>query len=313
MKVQPLVSIMGPTGIGKTDLAFNLFEKIDLEIISVDSVQVYKHLDVGSGKPSKALLRKYPHKLVNIIEPTESYSVARFNADAMNEILLASKQKKLPLLVGGTMLYFQSLFKGISVMPKTDLSARKKLQEIGEKEGWDSLHIRLKEVDPISGSRIHPNDSQRILRALEVFESSNKTLTEWHKENKKQADHNLRDFKIYQFAIEIEDKEIHKQRVADRFNSMIEEGFLEEVQEILNLKEMSADLSSLRSVGYRQICEHLDGKISFDEMIIKGVTATRQLVKRQMTWLRSWENVIWLKNDPRKMTSTILDKVLNDI
>jgi tRNA dimethylallyltransferase len=313
MKVQPLVSIMGPTGIGKTNLAFGLFDKIDLEIISVDSVQIYKHLNIGSGKPTKNLLSKYPHKLVNILEPTESYSAARFNREAMKEILLASKNKKLPLLVGGTMLYFKSLLGGLSAMPETDPLIREKLKEVAKKEGWQSMHKRLKEVDPVSGLKIHPHDTQRILRALEVFESSKKTLTDWHKENKKMVHHNLQDYKLYQFAIEIEDRELHKQIITDRFNSMIQEGLIEEVERLLNLRGMNKDSVSMRSIGYRQICEFLDDKISFDEMVFKGVSATKQLAKRQMTWLRSWENIIWLKNDPNTMASIVLERVLNDI
>ena len=313
MKVQPLVSIMGPTGIGKTNLAFGLFDEIDLEIISVDSVQIYKHLNIGSGKPTNNLLLKYPHKLVNILEPTESYSAARFNREAMKEILLASKNKKLPLLVGGTMLYFKSLLGGLSVMPEADPLIREKLKEVAKKEGWQSMHKRLKEVDPVSGLKIHPHDTQRILRALEVFESSKKTLTDWHKENKKEVNPKLLNYKIFQFAIETEDRESHRKKVASRFQSMIDEGLVEEVEAILKIKGMNANVSSMRSVGYRQVCEFLKGKISYDEMVFRGVIATRQLAKRQMTWLRSWKDLIWLNESSRDLSQDILNTVFNDL
>ena len=178
---------MGPTGIGKTSLAFDLYDKLDAEIISVDSVQIYKDLDIGSGKPSKELLKKYPHKLISKIEPHQSYSSALFREEALNEICLASEQNKLPLLVGGTMLYFQSLFLGLSNMPETDPSIRKKITQQAESLGWEEMHRKLVDIDPESARRIHPNDTQRIQRALEVYESSFKTLTDWHKENKKEV------------------------------------------------------------------------------------------------------------------------------
>ena len=309
----PLVTIMGPTGIGKTSLAFDLYDKLDIEIISVDSVQIYKNLDIGSGKPSKELLKKYPHKLVNKIEPYQSYSSALFREEALNEICAASEQNKLPLLVGGTMLYFQSLFLGLSNMPETDPSIRKKITQQAELLGWEEMHRKLVDIDPESARRIHPNDTQRIQRALEVYESSFKTLTDWHKENKKEVNPELSNFKIFQFAIQTEDRELHRENVASRFLSMLEAGFVSEVESILKIKKMDTNVSSMRSVGYRQVCEFLEGSISYDEMIFKGVTATRQLAKRQMTWLRSWKNLIWLSESSKDMSQEILDKISNEL
>ena len=304
---------MGPTGIGKTSLAFDLYDKLDAEIISVDSVQIYKDLDIGSGKPSKELLKKYPHKLINKIEPHQSYSSALFREEALNEICLASEQNKLPLLVGGTMLYFQSLFLGLSNMPETDPSIRKKITQQAESLGWEEMHRKLVDIDPESARRIHPNDTQRIQRALEVYESSFKTLTDWHKENKKKVNPKLSNFKIFQFAIQTEDRELHRENVASRFLSMLEAGLVNEVESILKIKKMNTNVSSMRSVGYRQVCEFLEGNISYDEMIFKGVTATRQLAKRQMTWLRSWKNLIWLSESSKDMSKEILHKVSNGL
>ena len=304
---------MGPTGIGKTSLAFDLYDKLDAEIISVDSVQIYKDLDIGSGKPSKELLKKYPHKLINKIEPHQSYSSALFREEALNEICLASEQNKLPLLVGGTMLYFQSLFLGLSNMPETDPSIRKKITQQAESLGWEEMHRKLVDIDPESARRIHPNDTQRIQRALEVYESSFKTLTDWHKENKKEVNPELSNFKIFQFAIQTEDRELHRENVASRFLSMLEAGLVNEVESILKIKKMHTKVSSMRSVGYRQVCEFLEGNISYDEMIFKGVTATRQLAKRQMTWLRSWKNLIWLSESSKDMSKEILHKLSNGL
>ena len=304
---------MGPTGIGKTSLAFDLYDKLDAEIISVDSVQIYKDLDIGSGKPSKELLKKYPHKLINKIEPHQSYSSALFREEALSEICSASEQNKLPLLVGGTMLYFQSLFLGLSNMPETDPSIRKKITQQAESLGWEEMHRKLVDIDPESARRIHPNDTQRIQRALEVYESSFKTLTDWHKENKKEVNPKLSNFKIFQFAIQTEDRELHRENVASRFLSMLEAGLVNEVESILKIKKMNTKVSSMRSVGYRQVCEFLEGNISYDEMIFKGVTATRQLAKRQMTWLRSWKNLIWLSESSKDMSKEILHKVSNEL
>ena len=304
---------MGPTGIGKTSLAFDLYDKLEVEIISVDSVQIYKRLDIGSGKPSEGLLKKYPHKLINRIEPFDSYSSALFEEEALNEICQASEKNKLPLLVGGTMLYFQSLFLGLSKMPETDPAIRKKITGQAESLGWKEMHRKLAGIDPDSAKRIHPNDTQRIQRALEVYESSLKTLTDWHKENKKEVNPKLLNYKIFQFAIETEDRELHRENVASRFESMIDEGLVDEVESILKIKGMNTSVSSMRSVGYRQVCKFLEGEISFDEMIFKGVTATRQLAKRQMTWLKSWKNLIWLNESSQDLSQEVLDKVFNEL
>jgi len=198
-------------------------------------------------------------------------------------------------------------------MPETDPTVRKKITQQAELLGWEEMHRKLAGIDPESARRIHPNDTQRIQRALEVYESSLKTLTDWHKENKKEVNPKLSNFKIFQFAIQTEDRELHRKNVASRFQSMIEAGLVDEVESILKIKRMDTSVPSMRSIGYRQVCEFLEGNISYDEMIFKGVTATRQLAKRQMTWLRSWKNLIWLNESSKDMSQEILDKVSNEL
>ena len=303
----PLVTIMGPTGVGKTDLAISLSKAISSEIISVDSVQVYKGMDIGSGKPSKNILARYPHKLISFIDPWESYSTARFNLDATREIDLCDITNKVPMLVGGTMLYFRSLLSGISRMPKADQDVRNQLSYEAKKHGLGSLHKKLNEIDPESAERIHSNDSQRIQRALEVYLVSSKTMTEWRKRKKKSALSKSRD--VIQFAIEPESIESLRQDVKKRFLLMLETGLVQEVEKLLDLKQMDSKKNSMKSVGYRQICDYLEGKTTYEEMVIKAVNATRQLAKRQMTWLRGWKNLHWVSHDIKVSVGVIEGKL----
>ena len=303
----PLVTIMGPTGVGKTDLAISLFKTVPLEIISVDSVQVYKGMDIGTGKPSKEILGKYPHNLLSFIDPWKSYSTALFINDATREIDLCDKSKKVPLLVGGTMLYFKSLLGGISRMPKADQNVRNELSCEAKELGWESLHKKLTEIDPESASRIHPNDSQRIQRALEVYLVSSKTMTEWRKRN--QGSELVKSREVIQFAIKPESRESLRQDVKKRFLLMLEAGLVQEVERLLDLKQMDSKKSSMKSVGYRQICDYLEGKSTYDEMMVKAVNATRQLAKRQMTWLRKWNNLNWVSQDTETSLDLIQEKL----
>jgi len=303
----PLVTIMGPTGVGKTDLAIALFKEVSLEIISVDSVQVYKGMDIGTGKPSKEILDKYPHNLLSFIDPWKSYSTALFINDATREIDLCDKSKKVPLLVGGTMLYFKSLLGGISRMPKADQNVRNELSSEAKELGWESLHKKLTEIDPESASRIHPNDSQRIQRALEVYLVSSKTMTEWRKRN--QGSELVKSREVMQFAVEPESRESLRQDVKKRFLLMLEAGLVQEVEKLLDLKQMDSKKSSMKSVGYRQICDYLEGKTTYQEMIVKAVNATRQLAKRQITWLRGWKNLHWVSQDTKASVKLIEKKL----
>ena len=300
---------MGPTGIGKTDLAFQLYDSSDVEIISVDSVQVYKHLNIGSGKPDKTVLKKYPHKLIDVIEPHESYSTGKFQTDCIKEIKAINASNKTPLLVGGTMLYFKNLFNGLSELPESTEEIREEVELEYQQKGLKAMHDYLKEIDSLSAKNIHPNDAQRIKRAIEVYRLTNKPLSLLHQESLVEMHEDLKPFDIHQFAIKPKDKEIHRDKVATRFQDMIDKGLINEVEGLLNKKQMNSGKSSLKSVGYKQVSDYLEGHLSFDEMISKAVTATRQLAKRQMTWLRSWNRVIWLEEESGNNLDIVLDTI----
>ena len=303
----PLITIMGPTGVGKTDLAISLSKLISSEIISVDSMQVYKGMDIGSGKPSKGILDRYPHKLVSFVDPWKTYSTGLFLLDATREIDLCDKSNKVPLLAGGTMLYFKSLLSGISRMPKANQEVRKEISDQAKEYGWEFLHKELITVDPESAKRIHPNDSQRIQRALEVYRVSSKTMTEWRKSDK--SGDLLKSREVIQFAVNPKNRESLREDVKNRFLLMLEAGLVKEVEKLLDLKQMDLTKSSMKSVGYRQICDYLEGKSTYEEMIVKAVNATRQLAKRQMTWLRNWNNLNWVSQDTEEAIDSIQEKL----
>ena len=303
----PLITIMGPTGVGKTDLAISLSKLISSEIISVDSVQVYKGMDIGSGKPSKGILDRYPHKLVSIVDTWKTYSTGLFLLDVTREIDLCDKSNKVPLLAGGTMLYFKSLLSGISRMPKANQEVRKEISDQAKEYGWEFLHKELITVDPESAKRIHPNDSQRIQRALEVYRVSSKTMTEWRKSDK--GGDLLKSREVIQFAVNPKNRESLREDVKNRFLLMLEAGLVKEVEKLLDLKQMDLTKSSMKSVGYRQICDYLEGKSTYEEMIVKAVNATRQLAKRQMTWRRNWNNLNWVSQDTEEAIDSIQEKL----
>tara|TARA_B100001250_G_scaffold179512_1_gene154295 strand:- start:291 stop:1193 length:903 start_codon:yes stop_codon:yes gene_type:complete len=298
---------MGPTGTGKTDLALDLFDEGSYRLINVDSVQVYKGLDIGSGKISKELLKSYPHSLLDIIEPEESYSVARFKKDCLIEIEEAHKNGEIPLLVGGTMLYFNTLVEGISDMPESNEKVRKKVEKYIADKGLNEAYVKLSRIDPLSSSRIHCNDKQRIQRALEVFELTNKPLSDWQQKNSNLSP--LKEYDFFQFSIDPGDREEHKKIVKDRFLKMIENGLVEEVKNLLKRPDLTPGHASMKSVGYRQVCNFLLDKISYDEMIERSIISTRQLAKRQMTWLRKWSDIVWLTKNKSESTIKILNKI----
>ena len=312
METLPIITIMGPTGVGKTELVIHLSKEVNLDIISVDSVQIYKGMHIGSGKPSREVLKNYPHKLLGFIDPWKTYSTALFVNDARKEIDYSSQSKKVPVLVGGTMLYFRSLLGGISRMPKADQNIRDEISREAEKTSWASLHKKLSSIDPDSAKRIHPNDKQRIQRALEVFMLSAMTMTEWRKRDK--GDELLKSRQVLQFAVAPENRESLRKGVKKRFLSMLEAGLVEEVEGLLKLDQMDSKRISMKSVGYKQVCQYLEGEISYEEMIDKAVNATRQLAKRQMTWLKKWKDLEWLSQDMNesvKRIRTILRKKVN--
>jgi len=283
-RLPPAVCLMGPTAAGKTDLAVTLVEQLPMDIISVDSVMVYRGMDIGSAKPDSATLARAPHRLIDIRDPAEAYSAAQFRDDALHEMAEISGEGRIPLLVGGTMLYFRALLSGLSTLPSADAEIRTRLEAEAEVEGWASLHRRLAEVDAAAAARIHPNDPQRIQRALEVYELTGVPLSELQQQQ--QVDQPL-PYRIIKLAVAPAERSVLHQRITQRFEQMLGEGLVEEVESLRQRGDLHLDLPALRAVGYRQVWEFLDGDIDYTEMVERGVIATRQLAKRQFTWLRS--------------------------
>ena len=300
------IFLMGPTASGKTDLAIQLRQHLPVEVISVDSALIYRGMDIGTAKPSKAELALAPHRLIDICDPAESYSAANFRTDALREMQEISAQGKIPLLVGGTMLYYKALLEGLSPLPSADEKVRSEIEAKSALIGWDGLHQELSKIDPISAQRINPNDSQRINRALEVFYLTGKTLTELTAQKGEALPYD-----ILQFAIAPEQREVLHRRIEQRFHKMIELGFQQEVEKLYRRPDLNENLPSIRCVGYRQMWEYLRGDYDHDEMVFRGICATRQLAKRQITWLRGWTSPIqWLDS---LQPAQALEKVLTSV
>ena len=300
------IFLMGPTASGKTDLAIQLRQHLPVEVISVDSALIYRGMDIGTAKPSKAELALAPHRLIDICDPAESYSAANFRTDALREMQEISAQGKIPLLVGGTMLYYKALLEGLSPLPSADEKVRSEIEEKAALIGWGELHQELSKIDPISAQRINPNDSQRINRSLEVFYLTGKTLTELTAQKGEALPYD-----ILQFAIAPEQREVLHLRIEQRFHKMIELGFQQEVEKLYRRPDLNENLPSIRCVGYRQMWEYLRGDYDHDEMVFRGICATRQLAKRQITWLRGWTSPIqWLDS---LQPAQALEKVLTSV
>lgn len=296
----PAIFLMGPTAAGKTDLAIELTKVLPCELISVDSALVYRDMDIGTAKPSKELLARYPHALIDIIDPAQSYSAADFRTDALSAMAAITARGKIPLLVGGTMLYYKALQEGLADMPPADAQVRAELEEEAVRLGWQALHDQLRLVDPVSAARIHPNDPQRLTRALEVWRVSGQTMTEHRlKQSAQSADAGASGqshlpYTVASLAIAPANRQVLHERIAQRFTIMLEQGFVDEVVALRSRGDLHAGLPSIRAVGYRQVWDHLDGKLTSAEMQERGIIATRQLAKRQFTWLRSWSDLHWL-------------------
>lgn len=300
---------MGPTASGKTDLAIRLRQQLPVELISVDSALIYKDMDIGTAKPDADELAQAPHRLIDIRDPAQSYSAADFRADALKEMADIVAQGRIPLLVGGTMLYYKALLEGLSPLPAADPAVRAQIEQEAADKGWQAMHEELVRIDPVSGARIHPNDPQRLSRALEVFRISGKTLTEL---TKTQGD--ALPYRVHQFAITPTDRAVLHRRIEQRFEKMIEAGFEQEVRALYERGDLHPDLPSIRCVGYRQMWEYLDGQCSLDDAVFRGICATRQLAKRQITWLRSWKDLTWLdSSDPESALQTVTNSVRCDV
>lgn len=300
-RLPPAIFLMGPTAAGKTDLAIELARVLPCELISVDSALIYRDMDIGTAKPDKATLAEFPHRLIDIRDPAESYSAAEFRADALTAMAEITARGRIPLLVGGTMLYFKALLEGLAEMPSADAALRAELEARAQAEGWEVLHAELRAVDPESATRIHPNDPQRLIRALEVYRVSGQSMTVHRQrqaaENTAGGASAVRQFPytVAQIAIAPVQRQLLHERIALRFRLMLEQGLVAEVERLRQRSDLHAGLPSIRAVGYRQVWDHLDGKLDAVQMQERGIIATRQLAKRQFTWLRGWQqDVHWL-------------------
>jgi len=296
------IFLMGPTAAGKTALAMDLYDKLPCELISVDSALIYKSMDIGTAKPSVQELADYPHHLIDIIDPSESYSAAQFRNDVLALMQQISERGKIPLLVGGTMMYFNALTKGLAPLPEADAALRSTITAQAEAEGWPAVHARLQKVDPQAADRLAVNDSQRIQRALEVFQITGKSLTaHWAEQESVKLPYN-----VLNLAVMPAQRKVLHQRIEQRFRLMLQQGFIQEVQQLYDRSDLNLNMPSMRCVGYRQAWMHLAGEIDRATMVDKGLVATRQLAKRQITWLRSWQQLHWLENESTDLTARVL-------
>ena len=323
-----VICLLGPTAAGKTALAVELVRRHRFQIVSVDSAQIYRGMDIGTGKPDSDILKLAPHRLIDIRDPAEVYSASEFRRDVQVHIEEILRQGDTPLLVGGTMLYFKVLRDGLADMPNADPQIRREIGALAVAEGWDSVHRQLAQVDPESAARIHPNDPQRLQRALEVFLVSGKTMTQLHAEEKiargkatpagvfgkeivDVGGHNQRlPYKLHFFAIQAVERSVLHSRIAQRFMQMLADGLVAEVESLHAREDLNPLLPSIKSVGYRQVWQYLAGDLNYDEMVEKSIIATRQLAKRQLTWLRSWQNLQKLDDPMGKNRANSIDQVL---
>ncbi len=301
-KRPPAIFLMGPTASGKTELAMRLVELLPCEIISVDSAQVYRGMDIGTAKPDRETLRRIPHRLIDICDPSEPYSAARFREDALREMTKISSAGKIPLLVGGTMLYFRALQQGVSLLPAADPEVRRRLDAEADRWGWAAMHARLREVDPEAASRIHPNDPQRIQRALEVYELTGRSLSDHFRLQQREE----LPFRLMKVGLLPRQRAVLHERIERRFHAMLEQGLVGEVRGLFERGDLSPELPAMRAVGYRQVWQYLSGEYDYHTMVHRAITATRQLAKRQMTWLRAEEDVCRIEFPDAEIFSVLL-------
>ncbi len=327
----PAIFLMGPTASGKTDLAMALCARLPCDIISVDSAMIYRGMDIGTAKPTADELARAPHRLIDICDPAEIYSAADFRRDALIEMDRISRAGRIPLLVGGTMMYFKALLHGMSGLPAASPGLRRTLEAEADSLGWKTLHDELQAVDPVAAKLIHPNNRQRLLRALEVVRLTGRPISSfWEaKDNPSplqdtgrgsiedytyftqwQADETASlPYTVTQLAMAPPERRVLHERIHQRFINMLEAGFLDEVRALMARGDLHPDLPSMRCVGYRQAWSYLAGADDYDVFVSKGVAATRQLAKRQLTWLRKWSGLNWLNSEDGFIVDAALKKV----
>ncbi len=293
MNKPTVICLLGPTASGKTDLAMALRQHLPVELVSVDSAMVYRGMDIGTAKPSAAELAAAPHRLIDIRDPAEPYSAADFCADAEREVADILAAGRIPLLVGGTMLYFKALLEGLATMPAADPRVRADIEREAAEHGWPHIHAQLRAVDPDLAAEIHPNHSQRLSRALEVYRISGKTMSHWRAEQGRAEQGQGREpfgrrHRVVQLALLPRDRAVLHRRIEQRFAAMLEQGLIDEVRRLRARGDLHLELPSMRAVGYRQVWQYLEGEFSREQLLEKGFAATRQLAKRQCTWLQSW-------------------------
>ena len=286
-RLPPAILLMGPTASGKSAVALELAQRLGAEIVSVDSAQVYRHMDIGTAKPDAQARALVPHHLLDLLDPHESYSAARFRDDALTAMREIVERGRIPLLVGGTMLYFKALTEGLNELPEADPAVRLVIDTMAQEKGWPALHAELARVDPQAAARIDPNDAQRIQRALEIYYVSGKSMSELLARPK----YVYLPYRIAAVALETRDREWLHRRIAERFEVMLELGLISEVRRLRREFALERDMPSMRAVGYRQVWGYLDGEYGLATLREKAIAATRQLAKRQMTWLRAMPSV----------------------
>ena len=303
------IALMGPTASGKTDLAVALAQRLNGEVISVDSALVYRGLNIGAAKPTMAERQGVMHHLLDIRDPEDPYSAADFSRDAGLLVADIIARQKVPILAGGTMLYFKALLEGLSVMPEANPEVRGQIEKEAQQYGWPHVHNELEKVDPEAAARIHPNHSQRLSRALEVWRVSGKPISEWQTGFSGGL---LDKYRWLQLVVAPSDRKLLHRRIELRLEKMLQGGFIEEVKSLRSRPGVHKDLPAIRAVGYRQVWEHLDGDLSYPEMFDKALVATRQLAKRQLTWLRGWQGLNWLDTQKNSGELKELDEILQD-
>ncbi|WP_341937527.1 tRNA (adenosine(37)-N6)-dimethylallyltransferase MiaA [Marinimicrobium sp. C2-29] len=320
MAERPVVLfLMGPTASGKTGLAMALREQWPVELVSVDSTLVYRGLDIGTAKPSAEELARAPHRLIDIRDPAEPYSAADFVADAEREVADIHAAGRIPLLVGGTMLYFKALLEGLAPMPPADPEVRAQIELEAQSHGWPHIHTQLAAVDPDTAAQIHPNHSQRLSRALEVYRVSGKTMTELRRAQRQESGPGFAErYRVTQLAMAPRDRGVLHERISLRFDQMLEQGLVEEVRVLRERADLHPGLPAIRAVGYRQVWDYLDGgeseveAISWNELRERGKAATRQLAKRQVTWLRGWPDLEWLYTQDEEGKNRPIEEIVKN-